>query len=360
LPYWMTTRTYMPPNDGWSSFIFHHLFRRASPPSWNHLYFLRLYRTFKETWKAVEQYVGPFDRRFRHAIGDYIMVAFNSSQRNEVGTYDHKKSWYQGKPIFFKIQFWAPYFSPPEDNIQIPWRSICDYGVRHPDIAPDTTSKAMTVEFFHYLESPFCGLWWKIMYKTDQLLDDKPTNRNLICSNILKYVLILAGPRWHADSGLPYVLPWHLPRWDEREGGKEDFFLLPISAGTVSKEYEETKHSRPTILLPTRKNIMWLLDIIESFPDLPEDILEQIEWIGKALHNDGYQFDLHTHLYAKTVATVQDDQVNPLLRRFLSQTDPPQKVAQSGEFVHDADEGRDEDVLIVPDDGCDESSDESD
>ncbi|KAH6984194.1 hypothetical protein BKA56DRAFT_642522 [Ilyonectria sp. MPI-CAGE-AT-0026] len=128
LPYWMTTRTYMPPNDGWLSFIFYYLFRRASLPLWNYLYFLRLYRTFKETWKAVEQYVGPFDRQFRHAIRDYIM----------------------------------------------------------------------------------------------------------------------------------------------------DCFLLPISAGTVSKEYEETKHSRPTILLPTRKNIMWLLDIVESFPDLPEDILEQL------------------------------------------------------------------------------------
>ncbi|KAH6981425.1 hypothetical protein EDB80DRAFT_873270 [Ilyonectria destructans] len=360
LPYWMTTRTHMPPNDGWSSFIFHHLFRRASPPSWNHLYFLRLYRRFKETWKAVEQYVGPFDRRFRHTIGRYIMVAFNSSQRTEIGTYQHNNSWYQGKPIFFKIQFWAPYFSPPEDNMQIPWRCVRDYSIRHPDIMPDATSKDMTVEYFHYLESAFRRLWWRVMYETDELCNDSPVYRDLVCSSVLKHILRLVGPRWHAESGLHYVFPWHLPQWEERERGKEDFFLLPISAGTVSNEYEETKHSRPTILLPTRNNVMWLLDVIESFPDLPEETLEHIEWIDKVLENDGNQFALHSHLNAKAAATVQEDQDNPLLQRFLSHTEPPQKLVRSDECIDDMDEGQDGDVLTVPDNGCDESSDESD
>ncbi|KAJ0130334.1 Uncharacterized protein HZ326_26569, partial [Fusarium oxysporum f. sp. albedinis] len=79
LPYWMTTRTYVPPHDGWSSFVFYHLFHRDKTPSWNHLHFLRLYRAFKESWKAVQQYAGSFDRRFRRVVGDFIMVTLNSS-----------------------------------------------------------------------------------------------------------------------------------------------------------------------------------------------------------------------------------------------------------------------------------------
>ncbi|EXL90495.1 hypothetical protein FOIG_16265 [Fusarium odoratissimum NRRL 54006] len=39
----MTTRTYVPPHDGWSYFVFYHLFHRDKTPSWNHLHFLRLY-----------------------------------------------------------------------------------------------------------------------------------------------------------------------------------------------------------------------------------------------------------------------------------------------------------------------------
>jgi hypothetical protein len=55
------------------------------------------------------------------------MVTLNSSQNTEVSTYKHDKSWYRGKPIFFKIQFWAPYFSPPDDNRRIPWEWVRDH-----------------------------------------------------------------------------------------------------------------------------------------------------------------------------------------------------------------------------------------
>ncbi|KAH6959559.1 hypothetical protein BKA56DRAFT_561910 [Ilyonectria sp. MPI-CAGE-AT-0026] len=351
LPYWMTTRTYVPPHDGWSSFVFHHLFHRASPPSWNHLYFLRLYRTFEESWKGIQQYAGPFDRRFRHVVGNYIMVAFNSSQRNEVGTYQHDKSWYRGKPTFFKIQFWAPYFSPPEDNVRIPWQWVSDHGTRHPDIAPDTKSEYMTVEYFHSLEGVLCRLWWKCMYETDQLCDTGPTRRNLICSSVLEHFSRLVGPQWYAErgSGRPYLLPWHLPRWEDREREREDFLLLPISAGTVLKEYEETKHSRPTMLLPTRHNMMWLLNVVESIPDLSEYTQKQIQWMDKVLDNNVGQFALRSHLSAKATATAEGDQANPLLRSFLSQTEPPQRVVRSDERAYNTDEGEEDDGFIVLD-----------
>ncbi|WKT53995.1 hypothetical protein QSH57_004579 [Fusarium oxysporum f. sp. vasinfectum] len=360
LPYWMTTRKYLPPHDGWSSFVFRHLFHRPSPPSWNHLYFLRLYRAFKESWETVQQYVGPFDCRFRHVIGDYIMVALNSSQKNEVGTYQHDKFWYHGKPTFFKIQFWAPYFSPPEDNVRIPWQWVRDHKTRHPDIAPDTKSEDMTVEYFHSLERVLCRLWWKCMYETDRLCNTGLARRSLICSSVLEHFSKLVGPRWHAEHGRPYLLPWHLPNWEDRERGREDFLLLPISAGIVLKEYGGTKHFRPTILLPTRHNMMWLLNVVESVPDLCERTQEQIQWMDKVLDNNEGQFALRSHLHAKATATAERDQADPLLRCFLSQTEPPQRVVRSDECAYNTDEGEKNGCFIALDeDGhCDNESSE--
>ncbi|KAI3573948.1 hypothetical protein IWW34DRAFT_671861 [Fusarium oxysporum f. sp. albedinis] len=326
LPYWMTTRTYVPPHDGWSSFVFHHLFHRDKTPSWNHLHFLRLYRAFKESWKAVQQYAGSFDRRFRRVVGDFIMVTLNSSQNTEVVTYKHDKSWYQGKPVFFKIQFWAPYFSPPDDNRRIPWEWVRDHKTRHPGIAPDAKSKDMTVGYFHGLESTVRRLLQMYTYESGRLYSATPACRDSICFSALDYLSKLVGPRWPAKHGPPYLLPWHLPTWKEREGGREDFLLLPIPAGTVLKEYEEIKHSRPTLLLPTQDNVARLLDFVESFPDLSARTLEHIEWMDKMLDNNKGQFALRSHLNVKVEATAENDRGDSYLRRFLSQEKPPERI----------------------------------
>ncbi|KAH7117536.1 hypothetical protein EDB81DRAFT_246077 [Dactylonectria macrodidyma] len=189
------------------------------------------------------------------------------------------------------------------------------------------------------------------MYETDQLCDTGPTRRNLICSSVLEHFSKLLGPQWYAErgSGRPYLLPWHLPRWEDRERGREDFLLLPISAGTVLKEYEETKHSRPTMLLPTQHNMMWLLDVVESIPDLSEYTQKQIQWMDKVLDNNVGQFALRSHLSAKATATAEGDQSNPLLRSFLSQTEPPQRVVRSDERAYNTDEGEEDDGFIVLD-----------
>jgi hypothetical protein len=280
------------------------------------------------------------------------MVTLNSSQKNEVGTYQHDKSWYRGKPMFFKIQFWAPYFSPPGDNIHIPWEWVRDHNTRHPDIAPDTKSKDMTVGYFHDLESTIRRLLQTYTYESGRLYNSTPAYRDSICSSALKYLSKLVGPRWPTKCGPPYLLPWHLPNWKEREGGREDFFHLPIPAGTVSKEYEEIKHSRPTILLPTRDNVAWLLDVVESFPDLSEETLKQIEWMDKMLDNNQGQFALRSHLNVKVEATAEDDRADSYLRRFLSQTKPPQRIIQRYDCACDADKRLEYDVsTALEDDG---------
>ncbi|RKK74457.1 hypothetical protein BFJ71_g17270 [Fusarium oxysporum] len=339
LPYWMTTRTYVPPHDRWSSFVFHHLFHRGKTPSWNHLHFLRLYRAFKESWRAVQQYAGSFDHRFRHVVGDFIMVTLNSSQNTEVGTYKHDKPWYRGKPIFFKIQFWAPYFSPPDDNRRIPWEWVRDHKTRHPGIAPDAKSKDMTVGYFHDLESTVRRLLQAYTHESGRLYSATPACRDSICSSALNYLSKLVGPRWPTKHGPPYLLPWHLPTWKEREGGREDFLLLPIPAGTVSKEYWEIKHSRPTLLLPTRDNVARLLDVVESFPDLSVRTLEQIEWMDKMLDNIKGQFALRSHLNVKVEATAANDRGDSYLRRFLLQTKPPERIIQSSDCACESDQG---------------------
>ncbi|KAJ0130333.1 Zinc finger BED domain-containing protein RICESLEEPER 2 [Fusarium oxysporum f. sp. albedinis] len=125
----------------------------------------------------------------------------------------------------------------------------------------------------------------------------------------------------------------------EREGGREDFLLLPIPAGTVLKEYEEIKHSRPTLLLPTQDNVARLLDFVESFPDLSTRTLEQIEWMDKMLDNNKGQFTLRSHLNVKAEATAENDQGDSYLRRSLSQEKPPERIIQGSDCAWDTDQG---------------------
>ncbi|KAH7477861.1 hypothetical protein FOMA001_g10542 [Fusarium oxysporum f. sp. matthiolae] len=114
LPCWMTTRRRLPPKNSWSDFLFDQIFCRPKPPTWNALFFLQLYRKFKDIWQNdIHAMSGPFDSRFSRRIGYYIQISFNSDQTKEVGTSHAQGTWYHAKPPFFQIQYWAPYFSPP-------------------------------------------------------------------------------------------------------------------------------------------------------------------------------------------------------------------------------------------------------
>lgn len=126
IPCWKATRKFLPPEDGWSEFVFRQLFDRPNPPTWNGLDFLKQYRKFKEFWKTILEHAGPFDTRFRRMIGNFILVAFHSDQSKEIGTNRSSGTWYEHQPTFFRIQFWAPYFPPPKSNMGCPWGSIDD------------------------------------------------------------------------------------------------------------------------------------------------------------------------------------------------------------------------------------------
>lgn len=102
-PCWMVTRKHLPPKDGWSSFIFEHVFNRTDAPTWTNLEFLNLYRRFKEYWAEIQDCFGPFDDRFRALVGRYILVSFNSDRTNEVGTNHNGGCWHENIPTFFQI-----------------------------------------------------------------------------------------------------------------------------------------------------------------------------------------------------------------------------------------------------------------
>ncbi|EXK76443.1 hypothetical protein FOQG_18817 [Fusarium oxysporum f. sp. raphani 54005] len=108
LPCWMTTRRRLPPKNSWSDFLFQQIFCRAKPPTWNALFFLQLYRRFKEVWEKTCASLGPFDGCFSRQIGYYIQVAFNCDHSKEVGTSHGRTTWHHDKPPFFQIQYWAP------------------------------------------------------------------------------------------------------------------------------------------------------------------------------------------------------------------------------------------------------------
>ncbi|KAH7476087.1 hypothetical protein FOMA001_g10551 [Fusarium oxysporum f. sp. matthiolae] len=90
----MTTRRRLPPKNSWSDFLFDQVFCRSKPPTWNALFFLQLYRGFKEFWQDTCAPLGPFDVRFSRQIGNYIQIAFNSDHTKEVGTSHAQGTWY--------------------------------------------------------------------------------------------------------------------------------------------------------------------------------------------------------------------------------------------------------------------------
>ncbi|KAH7109224.1 hypothetical protein EDB81DRAFT_930075, partial [Dactylonectria macrodidyma] len=322
LPCWKAARKLLPPEDGWSEFVFRHLFDRPDPPTWNGLDFLKLYRKFKEFWETIHEYAGPFDTRFRRMIGNFILVTFNGDRSKEIGTNRSSGTWYEDQPSFFRIQFWAPYFSPPKSNMGCPWASIDDYQCRNPRIPPATTSLVMSDEDFQSRGDRFQQWWSQVVLHKDCLQQMKPKIRNRTCQEALQGLMDITGPQWtQSGDDLAYVLPWKfcpLKTGDEYE----DPFRIPISSTSVrfaSKPY------RPTIVLASRHNAVVFTDAIQTLPQLNRRTIQRLRRIQMLLTNDGEQYDIRSHLEAKRKAIEAVTRLDPLLKQFLSQTEPPQR-----------------------------------
>ncbi|KAH6957668.1 hypothetical protein BKA56DRAFT_648243 [Ilyonectria sp. MPI-CAGE-AT-0026] len=273
-----------------------------------------LYRTFKRLWNVIKEHAGSFDSRFSRIIGTYIMVAFNSDRSKEVGTNHTYGTWYDGRPTFFQVQFWAPYFSPPSGNLQYPWNH--------------TKSSTTTTSNFHKDTLSFQQLWSQVMHQFDELRNENLENRNVICQWALRCLLNVAGPQWKLGSHLADVLPWEFSRQEGSGGECEDPFRVPMLVARTTYDIFHTKICRPTIILPTRDNIMALLDAIDLLPHLSQRVSERIQWARELLDNEGEQYSIRSRLEEKQIASELVSQPISLLELFLSQTEPPQRIVR--------------------------------
>ena len=323
LPCWMKARKhYLPPDDGWSEYVFGHLFGRAKEPAWNgRSHFLQVYRSFKSLWAPISGSAGQFDNRLKRIIGTFILVTFNSNNTKEVGTNHYQSSWHYGKPTFFQVQFRAPYFSPPQDSLYLHLDAV----YKGPDLpgglAPDAAPRVLTADKFQQLERAVHQDWVRLMDPTIESVSENERTKH--CRRALRHMILLAGPSWAADKKVDHVVPWRR--------GKDDFFRLPVEAAKSLREGADDLLCEPTIFLPTRHSIMKLARRIESFSGLSAEVKQCIKWVRRRLNNGGNQYDIRSHLEARNKATEVTRQTPSLLGEFLSQTEPPQRCIQPGE-----------------------------
>lgn len=92
----------------------------------------------------------------------------------------------------------------------------------------------------------------------------------------------------------------------------------------ISRQIFESAVSQPTILLPTRDNLVGLLDAIASLPGHSPGFAARLRWTRRRLNNHDSQYDLRSHLEAKEQEVEPSTQNQTLLDRFLNQAEPPQ------------------------------------
>ncbi|KAL6402761.1 hypothetical protein AUP68_14097 [Ilyonectria robusta] len=290
LPCWKTTRKYLPPNDGWSEFVFRHLFGRDHPPKWNRIHFLQVYRTFKNFWSIISESAGTFDDHLKRRIGSCIMVTFNSDQTKEVGTNHARDTWYHGKPTFFQIQYWAPYFSPPQHNRHIRL-GTSSLGQHHSEqLSSDMAPNVLTARDFQRTERKAHEDWLRVMIHTNELRSASQQIVNQHCRRALRNMILLAGPTWSRDKDrLDYIIPWKLEARRSRGPVEKDTFRVPIPPASALRDFP-MRLSQPTILLPTRQNIMGLFDTIRSFQGLTPGLIQRLRWARRQLHNSAFLY----------------------------------------------------------------------
>ncbi|OAQ58078.2 hypothetical protein VFPPC_11392 [Pochonia chlamydosporia 170] len=287
LPCWMVTRAYSRLKNGWSSFIFDRLFDRPDPPSWDRVQFRELYRSFKEMWNMTYSHADSFDNRFRRIIGNYIRVAFNSDKAKEIGTNHGSGTWYEDQPVFFQIQFWAPYFSPPKQHLGTCWDLIVTRPLSY-DIPHDAKSNDLTAIEFQDENDAFETLWFETIGQPERLEDMSPDEKSDVFLQAIRHLMTLAGPKWEGEHGLPYVIPWTLPdqaaQNDSHEG---DIFRAPLPLSSVKAAHRDAVLSRPTVILPTFHDIMSFTKHISSQSNLCAEA--KLLWAFNPGHPDAHK-----------------------------------------------------------------------
>ncbi|KAH7109324.1 hypothetical protein EDB81DRAFT_672260 [Dactylonectria macrodidyma] len=270
------------------------------------------------------------------------MIAFNSDQWKEVGTNHTRDTWYHGKPAFFQIQYWAPYFSTPQDNCHIRLGSASSGHRLSDELSPDTTPRVLTTKKFQHLENVVRKDWLNVMDHIKGQRSASQNDVNRLCRRTLRHMTLLAGPNWSSDGRLEFIIPWEL--------GLTDVFRVPVPSAIMLREDPDALFNRPTIILPTRHNIMSLFGAIRSFSGLTPEVTRRLRWAKRVLHNDGNQYDLGSYLKAKKEAAELTRQSPSLLRQFLSQAEPLEWHVQ----LDDVD-GPETDVDMVGNDESDTS-----
>ncbi|KAH6972604.1 hypothetical protein EDB80DRAFT_833879 [Ilyonectria destructans] len=274
----------------------------------------QLYRVFKEFWQSIFVSAGLFDNRFGVQIGRYIQIAFNS---------DHN-TWHHSKPPFFQIQYWAPYFSPPRGEEDTFLSSVYRRGDYPEGLSPYMTPVIPSPRHFWGLERASWPHWMEIMGDIDRLHSASHDTIQRHCRRALLYVTYLAGPTWGRDGDMNFVQPWSVEKSDGCEYEEEDVFRIPVMETHISRQIFESAVSQPTILLPTRGNLVGLLDAIASLPGHSLGFAARLLWTRRRLNNHNSQYDLRSHLEAKKQEVEPSTQSQTLLGWFLNQAEPPQ------------------------------------
>ncbi|KAJ3454057.1 hypothetical protein MRS44_018689 [Fusarium solani] len=325
IPCWVKTRKYRPPKDTWFDFVFELLLGRSNPPTWKRVYFLQVYRTFKAFWETISESAGSFDAHLRRTLGSYIMVTFNSDQNKEVGTNNTRGTWCHGKPPFFQMQYWAPYFAPPKSNRHIRLGSASQDSPYFRCTPSEESPRVLTTREFQDLEKTVHQNWLHFTIQPDQPrheVDQQATERH--CRRALRRVALLSGPTWGSRGRLEHVVPWRLRGGEDGRYGDMGAFHVPIPASVVSRDGPDTLSSDPTIMLPTQHNVMESIKAFRSIPGLSRQLIQQLQRVKHQLRRKGSRFDIPSHLEAKKEAGELMPQSRSLMRQFLSQRGPPE------------------------------------
>ncbi|KAJ9412787.1 hypothetical protein QL093DRAFT_2570441 [Fusarium oxysporum] len=293
LPCWMATRQRLPPKDSWSDFVYGVLFYHPNTqPKWSRLYFLQLYRSFRDQWDRVKLWAGQFDRQFGIRIGHYIRVMFNTDRSKEVGTTHGEGTWYHGRPPFFQIH-----------QKDIPLASVYQRHQYPDSLSPFAISTIPTARDFQALDELVWEHWVQIVDNIDSLRSASLSYIRRHCRPALLYVRSLSGPTWGSNGDVKFVQPWSVERKDIDECEEEDVFRIPVVYNHILKHMSESIINQPTIFLPDRDNVMGLLKNIESLRGHSASFIARLD-----------QYDVRSRL-------------------FLRQTEPPEKEVLSPDAV---------------------------